>query len=121
MKNYRSIKELVIDLYNSEGEMPSYEKLTSLVHQFFPHSRWQKSHYAWYKSQIKTGKISVSSDEAGDEIESEIESDIEDSLETRLSMERDLHSWLAHHLGDLEPNLRLHDGGIEYQTAAGES
>lgn len=27
--SYRSIKELVIDVYNSEGAMPSYEKLTA--------------------------------------------------------------------------------------------
>ena len=30
MSEYRSIKEPVIALYNSEGAMPSYEKITAL-------------------------------------------------------------------------------------------
>jgi TIR domain len=59
MKIYRSIKELVIDAYNSESAMPSYEKLTALVREYFPNSKWQKTHYVWYKSQIKTGRISI--------------------------------------------------------------
>jgi TIR domain len=58
-KIYRSIKELVIDAYNSEGAMPSYERLTALVREYFPNSKWQKTHYVWYKSQIKTGRLSI--------------------------------------------------------------
>jgi TIR domain len=58
-KIYRSIKDLVIDAYNSEGAMPSYEKLTGLVREYFPNSKWQKTHYVWYKSQIKTGRLSI--------------------------------------------------------------
>src|SRR4030095_2046267 len=58
-KIYRSIKELVIDAYNSEGAMPSYEKLTALVREYFPNSKWQKTHYVWYKSKIKTGRLSI--------------------------------------------------------------
>ncbi len=122
MNNYQSIKELVIDSYLSEGEMPSYEKLTALVKQFFPHSKWQKSHYIWYKSQIKTGKISAPTEaleNSIDETGSDIEADIEDSLETRVSIERDLQDYLAQHLGELEPGLKLHENGVEYQTDAG--
>ena len=124
MSQYQSIKELVIDSYLSEGQMPSFEKLTSLVKQFFPMSRWQKTHYSWYKSQIKTGKIllpgnSSNNTEADDTMESEIESEIEDSLEARVSLERDLHNYLVHHLSELEPGLKLYDNGVEYQTDAG--
>ena len=51
MSGYQSIKGLVTDTYMSEGELPSYEKLTSLVKANFPNSKWQKSHYSWYESQ----------------------------------------------------------------------
>jgi hypothetical protein len=43
----------------SEGAMPSYEKLTALVREYFPNSKWQKTHYVWYKSQIKTRRLSI--------------------------------------------------------------
>jgi hypothetical protein len=122
MKNYKTIKELVIDSYISKGGLPSYQQLTSLVKQFFPHSKWQESHYAWYKSQIRTGKISVSNEDSGaviDNIDSGIENDMEDSLETRVSIERDLQDYLTHHLTELEPGLKLHQDGIEHQTDAG--
>lgn len=104
--------------------MPSYEKLTSLVKQCFPESKWQKSHYAWYKSQIKTGKIAVPGEASGNAIgetenDTGVEADIEDSLETRVSLERDLHSYLAQRLNELEPGLKLHDDGVEYRTDAG--
>ena len=59
MGEYRTIKELVIDACIAEGTFPSYDKLTSLVLRHFPTSKWQKSHYAWYKSKIKTGDIVV--------------------------------------------------------------
>lgn len=122
MANYRSIKELVIDTYISEGGMPSYEKLTSLVKQSFPNSKWKESHYSWYKSQIKTGKIllpdgATSSDV--DDAESEIDTSIENSLEMRVSVERDLHQYLAQHLDELEPGLTMKENGVEYQTDAG--
>jgi len=58
MSYYRTIKELVIETCMAEGQLPSYEKLTAaLVRQNFPTSKWQKTHYAWYKSKIKTGEI----------------------------------------------------------------
>ncbi len=122
MKSYSTIKELVLDAYVSEGSMPSYEKLTSLVRQFFPHSRWQQSHYAWYKSAIRTGKIPLPGgmpETAPDEDEGEITTDVEESLAARISFERDLHDYLASRLEALEPGLTLHDNGIEYQTDAG--
>jgi len=119
MKNYRFIKELVIDVYNSEGVMPSYEKLTALVREEFPNSKWDKNHYSWYKSQIKTGQLSLANGQPHDDNEEQIEDKVEDSIEARVSIERDLHDYLSRQLTLLEENLTLHDGGVEYQTDAG--
>lgn len=106
----------------SEGEFPSYERLTSLIQANFPNSKWKKSHYSWYKSQIRTGKIKIPGVERNisDENEnSDIESDIEESIEASVSLERDLHNWLTTRLSEIEPGLILVDGGVEYQTEAG--
>ena len=60
MGQYKTIKELVIETCKEEGEeFPSYDTLTELVKRHFPTSKWQKTHYAWYKSKITTGKIAV--------------------------------------------------------------
>jgi hypothetical protein len=127
MNTFKSIKELVIDAHISEGGMPSCEKLTELVKVNFPNSQWIKnpqSHYSWYKSRIKTGGISISgsgmaSEDEADPSDSEIENDISESVETRVSLERDLHNYLANRLTEIEQGLTLVDGGIEYQTEAG--
>jgi len=124
MSSYRSIRELVIDKYVSEGEFPSYERLTSLIQANFPNSKWKKSHYSWYKSQIRTGKIKVPGVEGngsseGEKGNSDIESNIEESIEASVSLERDLHNWLTTRLSEIEPGLILVDGGVEYQTEAG--
>ncbi len=119
MKSYRLIRELVIDVYNSEGAMPSYEKLTTLVREHFPNSKWQKSHYDWYKSQIKTGRLSLTNGLASEDDADQIENEVEESLEARVSIECDLRDYLSRHLTQLEPKLTLHDGGVEYQTDAG--
>jgi endonuclease len=122
MSDYRTIKELVIETCMAEGRFPSYEKLTSLVRQNFPSSKWQKTHYAWYKSKIKTGEISVPGISAepdeetrGDQIEAEVEA----SIEASLSLERDLHSYLAARVSAIESGLALVENGVEYQTEAG--
>lgn len=120
MSNYSSIKDLVIDTCASEGKFPSYETLTSLVLQNFPNSKWQKTHYAWYKSKIKRGEIVVSGldnvfDMSGDYLESEVE----ESIEASLSLERDLHSYLARAVHEIEKGLVLQSDGIEYQIDAG--
>jgi hypothetical protein len=123
LAEYRTIKELVVDTCLSEEGFPSYEKLTALVLQHFPSSKWQKSHYAWYKSQIKNGGIVVPGFEfnAGtvDEQSAESESDVEQVIEASISLERDLHTYLASRLHELEPGLNLVPGGVEYQTEAG--
>lgn len=120
MSNYSTIKELVIDACISEGKFPSYEKLTNLVLKYFPSSKWQKTHYDWYKSKIKLGKIKVPGQITDMDNESEaIESDVEDTIEASLSLEKDLHLYLAQHVCDIESGLTVVDGGVEYQTEAG--
>src|SRR6266550_8581631 len=106
MSYYRTIKELVIESCMTEGRFPSYEKLTSLVRQHFPTSKWQKTHYAWYKSKIKTGEIqvpAVSSGENRDSPSDQIEAEVEESIEASVSLERDLHSYLASRVSEIEP------------------
>ena len=125
MSEYRTIKELVITSSMEAGSIPTYEKLTALVRQHFPTSKWQKTHYAWYKSKIKNGEIAVpglqasepdqdQADAAGDDVP-----DIEAIEEATLSLERDLHNYLATRLNQLEVGLILVDGGIEVQTEVG--
>jgi len=120
MSNYSSIKDLVIDTCASEGQFPSYEKLTGLVLQCFPNSKWQKTHYAWYKSKIKRGQILVPGFEEGNDLASDpVESEIEESIEASLSLERDLHSYLAKAVHEIEKGLVLLTDGIEHQIDAG--
>lgn len=98
LSRYRTIKEIVIETCMAEGRFPSYEKLTSLVRQHFPSSKGQKTHYAWYKSKIKTGEIVVHgiSSEATEELpEDQVEAEVEESIEASVSLERDLHSYLT--------------------------
>ena len=122
MSYFKSIKELVVETCVTEGGFPSYEKLTSLVREHFPTSKWQKTHYAWYKSKIKTGEIQIpgmsaekSEESSGDEIVTEVE----ESIEASVSLERDLHSYLATRVSEIESGLSLVENGIEYQTEAG--
>jgi len=122
MSSYRTIKELVIETSMEQGGFPSYEKLTSLVKQHFPASKWQKTHYAWYKSKIKTGEIQVPgiSAERNEEGDPEgIEAEVEESIEASVSLERDLHSYLASRVNEIESGISLVENGIEYQTEAG--
>lgn len=122
MSYFRTIKELVIETSMAEGGFPSYEKLTSLVRQHFPASRWQKTHYAWYKSKIKTGEIQVPgiSAERNPECDpEEIDGEVEESIEASVSLERDLHSYLATRVSEIESGLSLVENGSEYQTEAG--
>src|ERR1044072_4774172 len=129
MSYFRTIRQLVVDTCIAEGGFPSYEKLTSLVRQHFPASKWKKTHYAWYKSKIKAGEINVpgrpvgqahqtiNDDESnGEEVTDEA---IEASVEASLSLERDLHSYLASRVQEIEAGLTLVDNGVEHPTEAG--
>lgn len=119
MNNYRTIKDLVFDLYRKEGSFPSYQKLTSLIREQFPSSKWKETHYNWYKSQIRTGKMKVPFTEDFSVEDNSDDSNIEESLEASISLERDLHNWLTTRLSEVEPGLTLVDGGVEYRTEAG--
>jgi len=120
--SYATIRELVIDSYISEGQMPSYESLTKKVRDSFPTSAWQKSHYSWYKSQINTGKINISdqvTSDAQDVTDDYIEESIAQSIDTQVSLEKDLQQYLSSRVHELEQGLTLITGGIEYSTEAG--
>ena len=122
MSEYRSIKELVIETCISEGEFPSYEKITTLVLQNFPNSKWQKTHYAWYKSKIKTGNIVIpgfNSDSINQNDVDDSESEVIDTIEASLSLEKDLHQYLAQCVSEIESGLELVEDGVEYQIDAG--
>ncbi len=120
MGEYKTIKELVIDAYITNGKMPPYEVITEQVKKHFPTSRWQMSHYSWYKSQINTGKINIESSSSNADItESEIDENISQSIDTQVSLEKDLQQYLSGRVQELESGLKLIDGGIEYKTDAG--
>jgi hypothetical protein len=128
MSYFRTIRQLVIETCVAEGGFPSYEKLTSLVRQHFPTSKWQKTHYAWYKSKIKTGEISVPGFpvkghqtiiDDGNDGEAAVDEAIEASVEASLSLERDLHSYLASRVHEIEAGLSLVENGVEHPTEAG--
>jgi RecB family endonuclease NucS len=117
MPNYSSIKQLVIDETISNGGLPTFERLTELVKENFPNSKWQRSHYDWYKSQIKTGKIEIT-DLMENTDNSEIEKVEEQAVtEFAISIEKDLQNYLSNRLNEIEPGLTLI--GTEYGTAAG--
>jgi hypothetical protein len=122
MNEYRTIKDLVIETCMNEGIFPSYEKLTSIVLKYFPNSKWKETHYAWYKSKIKRGDIPVPGFESGIPIinnPDESENDVQETIEASLSLERDLHNYLATRVNEIENGLVLVENGIEYQTDAG--
>ena len=142
MRNYSSIKELVIATCTREGQFPSYDKLTALVLEHFPRSGWKKSHYLWYKEKIKSreiiipklylldeeprGLLAINEEEMLQEFESidTVEpakhAELEHSIETTLSLGRDLQSYLTQTVSDIEPELILVPNGIEYPTEAGQ-
>jgi len=123
MNEYRTIKELVIETCISQGEFPSYEQLTALVLKHFPDSKWKNTHYRWYKSKIKTGAIEVPGFPIDEDInggkEDDTEAEIEETFEASLSLERDLHSYLAARVDKIENGLGIIENGVEYQTDAG--
>ena len=49
----------------------------------------------------------------------ELAEEISTAQETRLSIERDLQIFLTDNLGQIEPGLKLHENGVEYNTDVG--
>lgn len=101
--------------------MPAYESLTEKVRIYFPLSKWQKSHYSWYKSQINTGKINISEglEITNESSEVEIEESISESIDTQISLEKDLQNYLAQRVHEMENDLCIIENGVEYVTKAG--
>ena len=48
-----------------------------------------------------------------------VETDIEETINSRLSLEKDLHSYLSRNINKIDENLILAEDGIEYQIDAG--
>jgi endonuclease len=121
MRAYATIKELVVEKSMELGRFPEFEELTALVREHFPWSKWQHSHWAWYKSQIKTGRIPVPglSSDAAQEDQDDPTEEVEETIEAAVSLERDLHSYLATRVGEIESGLTLVENGVERQTEAG--
>ena len=53
---YRSIKELVFDLIHRTSGKIDYKTVTERVIKHFPKSKWKKSHWYWYRSQITSDR-----------------------------------------------------------------
>ena len=86
----------------------------------FPTSKWQKAHYSWYKSQINTGRINLSNHcDLVNASEAGIEENISQSIDTQVSLEKDLQQYLVSRVGELEEDLMLIEGGVEYAIEAG--
>lgn len=123
MPNYRFIKDIVVETCMNEGGIPSYERLTALVRRHFPQSKWQYSHYAWYKSQIKTGKIAIPGLEMQDDLDlggnDASEDELLENIDATISLEKDLHGYLAARVHEIENGLVIANNGIEYLTDAG--
>ena len=119
MKKFTTIKQLIIDEILSNNELPTYSDLTEKIKENFPNSKWQKSHYSWYKSQIKTGKIEIE-DLLNDFENLETEETVDKNLiEFSVSLEKDLHNYLSANLNEIEKHLKIVENGIEYSTEAG--
>lgn len=54
---YPSIKALVLEYAHSRGGKVDYASLTEQVKKHFPDSKWQRTHWAWYRSQILHGRF----------------------------------------------------------------
>lgn len=55
--DYRTIKALVLDFVHASGGNVDYASLTERVRSRFPASKWQKTHWAWYRHQILHGRF----------------------------------------------------------------
>ena len=52
-----TIKDTVFQaIHKSKGKL-TYEEITAIVKKAFPGSKWQKSHWAWYRYQIREGRF----------------------------------------------------------------
>lgn len=115
----KTIKQIVIDeVKRLNGQFPTKEHLESLVKENFPTSKWKDTHYAWYKSQIKTGQIKVPKFDNNCQL-NDSDDEVDNINAVSVSLERDLQSYVSLNLEDIEEGLELVDNGMEYKTQAG--
>lgn len=88
---YRFIKDLVFDFVRKSSGQISYDEVTEEVRKQFPHSAWKETHWAWYKSQIVTGKYS---DEFTDEVKSNLRLKWDYTKQMPEPPEGELFTWL---------------------------
>ena len=56
-KSYETIKAVVFDhVHRTKGHV-DYDALTAEVRKHFPESRWKKTHWSWYRTQITRGRF----------------------------------------------------------------
>ena len=53
---YRIVKELVFDLIHRTSGKIDYKTVTEKVKKHFPKSKWKKTHWYWYRSQITSDR-----------------------------------------------------------------
>ncbi len=88
---YRFIKDLVFDLVRKSSGRTGYEEVTAEVRKQFPHSAWKETHWAWYKSQIVTGKYAA---QFSDEIRKNLRLQRYSSDEVQEPPQEELFTWL---------------------------
>jgi len=54
---YRTIKALVFDFIHRTKGRVDYDALTAEVKKHFPWSKWNKTHLAWYRTQVTRGRF----------------------------------------------------------------
>lgn len=56
-KKKATIKDTVFQAIHKNKGRIDYDEITAIVKEAFPGSKWQKSHWTWYRSQIRTGRF----------------------------------------------------------------
>src|SRR5882724_8324450 len=54
---YPSIKELVFDAVRQTKGFVDFQTITSQVRSAFPKSKWDGTHWSWYRNQITMGRF----------------------------------------------------------------
>lgn len=56
-QQHKSIQSLVLGFVHSCGGKVDYDLLAQEVKKHFPASKWQRTHWVWYRSQILSGRF----------------------------------------------------------------
>ena len=55
-KKKATIKDTVFQVIHKNKGRIDYDEITAIVKEAFPGSKWQKSHWTWYRSQIEDNR-----------------------------------------------------------------